>query len=145
MLILIIFPVSSCKKRQSELKNLNKILLRNYGEKLKQKSFIIVIPQSGCPGCIDRAISFIKRNIENNTFYFVVLTNVTDKKYFTYLIGPNLVLNENFMFDESNEIGRASHITIYPKIFLLDKGKVKSIIEASPKEKNIWKKLSNDE
>jgi hypothetical protein len=141
----ILFFSPACNEGEKiDFKNINKILIRNYGEKLKQKSFLIVIPQSGCPSCIDRAINFIKSNIEDNSLFGVVLTNVTDKKYFTFMIGQDLLSNGDFLFDKKNEIGRACHIYIYPIILFLNKGKVSSIVEVSPEKKDIWEKLLDD-
>lgn len=140
--ILTILFLFSCSKNRDEFNTLEKILRQDYYEQITKKAVLIVIPQTGCPGCIDRAIEFISTENEDNSNTFVILTNITDKKYFSLLIGPEIINRKNIFFDKDNEIGMASHITIYPEIFFIKNGKIKKYIEASPAKKKIWKKLS---
>jgi hypothetical protein len=127
-----------------EIETLEKKIHQTFKNIIENKSYLIIIPQSGCPGCIDRALKFVKDDISENPIFLVVLTNVSDKKYFYFLAGAKLLDNKNVQFDQNNEIGELSHTTIYPKIIFLKKGKIKSIVEVTPNDKNIWQKIAEN-
>lgn len=74
----------------------------------------------------------------------MVLTNVSDKKYFKFLAGTRMLDNKNVQFDQNNKIGELSNTTMYPKVIFLDKGKIKSIVEVTPNDKNIWHEIEGD-
>lgn len=144
MLLLFMFHESCKNVYRVEIKSLENKIHQTYEDIIKNKSYLLIIPQSGCPGCIDRALKFVQKNTSKDSTFLVVLTNISDKKYFYYLAGANVMDNENIQFDNNNEIGKLSHTTIYPKIIFLKKGKIKSIVEVTPKNKNIWQKIAGN-
>ncbi|RLD32591.1 MAG: hypothetical protein DRJ07_02670 [Bacteroidetes bacterium] len=142
ILLLFIIHESCQNDKKDEIKILeNKLHLICKNSKNK-KLYFIIIPQSGCPGCIERSLKFVRNNISNDSSYYVVLTNITDKKYFSHIVGTKVLGSKNIQFDHNNEIGILSHTSFYPKIVLIRNGKIKSIVEANPENKNIWDKIS---
>jgi len=142
--IVIVFLMISCNEEHREIRKLNNLLNQEYKYKIKKVSFIIIIPQSGCHGCISESIKFIRANLNKTSDFFVILSKITDEKYFSFYTGSEIFNNKNVYFDEGNEISRITKMTIYPQIVFIKNGKAKSIMDVSPNERNIWKKLSRD-
>ena len=52
-------------------------------------------------GCISQAIRFLKQNIENSKFQFII-TEIGDRNYQRNLIGTELYNHKNLIFNNEN-------------------------------------------
>ena len=75
-------------------------------------SDIIILPGTGCSGCITNAEVFLKNNYQNTDYYFI-LTNITSMKLLNAKIGVNLSQYTNVFIDEENTFS-SYESAIYP-------------------------------
>lgn len=85
-------------------------------------STIIVIPETGCSGCISEAGRFFKGNYHNNKILFV-FTNFYSEKALKLKFGADLFGSENICIDSDNAfyIPESSN-NIYPFVLQLHDG-----------------------
>lgn len=105
-LVLSIFLTSSCQEiKKSEKikpeKYLEDQIIELFNKNDKCFSDIIILPGTGCTGCITNAENFLKNNYQNNDYFFI-LTNITSLKLLNSKIGVNLTQNQNIYIDEEN-------------------------------------------
>jgi len=89
--------------------------------------YIIILPGSGCSGCITVAEDFLKNNHSRENYYFI-LTNVTSLKILNHKVGVDLKALPNVYIDTENRFSRPIDL-IYPAVIQWDcaDGKIKSI------------------
>jgi len=114
--------------------------IENYFHSLNVKSdTIVIIPGSGCDGCISRAQKFLIKNLErSDTNITFILTRIDDYK--TIKIRLNLFdkLNEKIIiFDKQNKLLHLGYKSIYPLFITLQEGKIKKIDYLSPENHEI--------
>jgi len=88
----------------------------------------MVIPGSGCSGCISKATDFLKNNIGSSKIFFIV-TRIEDVK----LVNIELGTHERLFLDRRNELTTLKIINIYPIFITLDDNKIVDILTLDPK------------
>lgn len=79
--------------------------------------YIVIIPESGCGGCISEAESFYIENSENNKIYFI-FTQISSVKSLKLRIGQENINKKNTYIDKENTFLSTNRETnIYPLIF----------------------------
>lgn len=66
----------------------------------KKYSFIVIIPNAGCTGCISEAVSFFQNTHDERIFF--VFTNISSVKEFRLMMGKSIVGKNNLYVDEDN-------------------------------------------
>lgn len=115
----------SCKKTDTyedkisnKLESLDNFSFQNY-------SFVIIIPGSGCTGCISEAESFFHENIDNENVFFI-FTKINSVKNLRLRFG-NLLDRINVLVDQKDSFYiRDTNTSIYPVIiYIQNKGNLK--------------------
>ena len=100
----------------------------------------VVIPTSGCTGCISSGISFLKKKIDDPAYQFVV-TEISDKKYVKQTLGHDIFNNKRLVLDFDNKWKKYDLATTYPLVIVVKDGKASLITYMDPQNKHLWSKL----
>lgn len=78
-------------------------------------SFVVIIPNEGCPGCISEAVNFYQNNRNDSIFF--VFTNIFSRKDFRLNMGAGIENRKNVYIDTKNEfLCEDENINAYPII-----------------------------
>lgn len=97
----------------SYLENVQKGLNATPSFKSGIYSYVVIIPNTGCSGCISEAVSFFRNNKDDNIFF--IFTNIFSKKDFYLNMGNSIKNKENVFIDINNEfLCEDESINAYP-------------------------------
>lgn len=103
----------------------------------------VVIPTTGCVGCISPAINFLKKNIDDPTYQFII-TEVTDKKHLKMWLGENVFKNEHLIIDYANKWRSNNLQSEYPMIAIISSNKVSQLKYIDIQLREIWNEYAKD-
>jgi hypothetical protein len=108
----------------------------NPEEDTKKYAAYMLIPNTGCSGCINSAEAVLKNMYQKTSKVKFILTNVVSVKTVQVKLGINVTNNENILVDKDNLFEKSEFNSIYPQVFFVDKsgGKILRKMEVSPKE-----------
>lgn len=76
-------------------------------------SFVVIIPNEGCPGCISEAVNFYHNNLNDSIFF--IFTNIFSRKDFRLNMGTGIENRDNVYIDTENEfLSEDENINAYP-------------------------------
>jgi hypothetical protein len=109
------------------------------GENASQYKAYVVIPNSGCSGCITSAEEMLKQSVKTSTQIKFILTNIESLKMLSYKMGFDVTKNKMILIDKGNLFNSGSLMSIYPQILLIDAkdGNVYKKMDVSPEEDGI--------
>lgn len=114
------FLVSACQQRRVEFDlDLSKILPT---EELVQYEKCIVIPRSGCAGCVSSAMNFVITNIDSLDETLVIFTGVEDLKLLKLMLGNKILGKKNVFVDTS---GMVPANIYFPTLIHLSGGEIR--------------------
>lgn len=121
-LLLLLFSISTGWQEAAifELK-LSEVLPE---EKLVLYEKCIVIPRSGCAGCISSAMSFVSENIDSLDDTLIIFTGIQDLKLLKLRLGNRVINKKNVIVDT---LGKIRENLSYPTFLRLAEGKVKNV------------------
>lgn len=100
-LLLLLLTFSSCSKEDKSIEMLN-------------SDYILVIPQNGCPGCIDKGIEFAQGYVDKACLT-IVLSKISNLRNLKIKFGYNNIVSSNVYLDT---LGRFhNQIEGYPKFY----------------------------
>lgn len=106
-------------------------------------NYILLLPETGCPGCISTAEYFLKDNSDNPEL-FTILTKIVSKKDFEIKTGIDLETNPYIFVDMAGTFSLNTENGIYPCLFIFDENKnVKEVQYQSPKN-DFFEMLSSE-
>lgn len=115
IIIVLLFSCSNpkdeyIKKVYYELNILNRQILDDY-------SYVIIIPGSGCSGCITEAENFYRNHKDNKNIFFI-FTDISSIKSIKLKIGKDVIKKSNVYFDmDDTFLSKDYSENIYPLIF----------------------------
>lgn len=137
-MFLFLFFVS-CKEKPEEIERtfLNKAIEQidipvNY-------QWIVIIPGSGCHGCIQEGELFMKRNIEKRNILYILIKTAS-VKILQQKTGVRINEHTNIYLDTHKQFDIPTNNTIYPCIVEIKDGKVLSHSFQSP-DNNAFRKI----
>jgi len=93
---------------------------------------VLVIPGSGCTGCISDAEKFVIRGMNNlQNQYLIIFTNINSLKLLKLRLGKKVHNQDNIIFDSKNLLHFRSIYPILIKVSHIDQFE---IIELDPKK-----------
>lgn len=142
LICLLIFACSDIDKSNfSDKQDLNDMFMEsvrklNPNENPKIYVAYLMIPNTGCSGCINSAESVLKDMYNKSSKVKFILTNVVSLKTLHVKLGIQVTHNENILVDTDNIFDKTEFNSIYPQIFFVSKadGKIFKRMEISPKE-----------
>lgn len=80
-------------------------------------SFVVIIPEEGCAGCISEAEDFYMANKERKDLFFI-FTNISSIKSIKLRVGKDVGDKENVFLDIDNDfLSEQFNENIYPIVF----------------------------
>ena len=103
---------------------LSKLIERELGSSLCSYEMIILIPGTGCTGCITNAESYFSNNINNKKLLFI-LTNNYSEKGLALRLGKDNISKSNVIIDREDIYYLKDYEEkIYPIIVKISDGKI---------------------
>ncbi|HTO14529.1 MAG TPA: hypothetical protein VLZ83_02110 [Edaphocola sp.] len=133
IIVLFLILLSSCSTENKKNEEyLSKRITAIMPTLNKCYSHIIIIPGSGCSGCITVAEDFLKDNYKNPECLFI-LTSINSLKIINHKIGINVSQLPNVILDYDNVYSRYN-MPIYPIVinYNCKERKVKNIVYQKP-------------
>jgi copper chaperone CopZ len=96
----------------------------------------LVIPNTGCSGCINSAEELLKSVYPKTKTIKFILTNIVSIKMLNLKLKIDVRNNEKILLDTENYFGQSRFNSIYPQIFFINQktGSVYKRMEVSPTE-----------
>lgn len=116
--ITILFIYSSCNNQKEKYINIVRIELEKLDDQLLNNySYVVIIPGSGCSGCITEAENFYIKNKDSKKIFFV-FTDILSIKSIKLKVGKDVIERENVFFDKNDAfLSNDYNEKIYPLIF----------------------------
>ena len=107
--------------------DLSKIIKVDLKDSLQQYDKIVLIPGSGCTGCISNAEDYFFKNVGNNNILFI-LTNNFSEKGLKLRLGADNLSKANVIVDEKNTFYLRNYKeNIYPVLIDITNGRIVKI------------------
>lgn len=140
VLFILIFSVSckqspANKEKEFIASNVTTLAL---GEKV---DWVVILPNLGCPGCIQEGEAFMRDHLEDPNVFFVI-TQLQSVKILQQKIGKKITGRANVLIDQDKKFDIPGENKIYPCIVQLDKGKMTGYQFQSPKNGQAFEQLS---
>jgi len=131
-----LFCVGCSSKNESPLsKDFKKALFEiSPNEKTKDCKAYLVIPNTGCTGCISSAESLLLENYKTTKRIKFILTRIESYKNLYLKLKIDINNEPNILVDSNNVFSRKPFASIYPQVFFVDSitGQIISKDEISP-------------
>ncbi|HJD10966.1 MAG TPA: hypothetical protein H9922_07430 [Candidatus Phocaeicola caecigallinarum] len=112
LLIVVMSMMSSCRP-EGYLTMVQKELADVEGFDYKDYSFLVIIPDAGCTGCISEAVNFFLHNQDDRIFF--IFTNVFSMKDFRLRMGEGIQNKKNIYVDTDNDfLCEDENVNAYP-------------------------------
>ena len=101
------------------------------------KKHLLIIPVEGCPGCRNKSLNFMKRNIENKEIGFVLTTKKSLKDIRLMLMSREIDLSdkkfESVILDVESKAYQTGIMDKFPVLYRLDDKEIqeKQVLSAS--------------
>lgn len=101
--------------------------------------YVVLIPNSGCSGCISNAENFYLENVNNSDIKFI-FTYIASKKNLYLKLNREFLSKNNVYIDLKNDFHfKNFKESIYPIVFFIENGQVVSTASVD----NLAAKISN--
>lgn len=112
--------------------------LENSDIHLENYKYIVILPGSGCHGCIQEGEFFLKQNVSNKSILFI-LSNPTSLKILQNKLQINIKNQHNIIIDKSSRFNVPTKNSIYPCVIFLDsRNKIRNIIFQKPQSRAFY-------
>lgn len=109
----------------------------------KNVSVIVIIPRSGCSGCIGMADYFFKTEGAGNEQIQFIFTKISSMKELHAKIDKDLLSLSNVFLDKEDSFCRGPLDSIYPTIAFVNNGEIQQIDYLSPSNEDIIYEMRN--
>jgi hypothetical protein len=97
------------------------------GDDLKNYKYIVIIPGSGCTGCITFAENFFVDNVDNKEMIFI-FTDIISRKQLSIKLKAENIQRPNVLIDSNKDFYLTGYKEkIYPVIATIDREKIVKI------------------
>lgn len=138
----LIISIACCSG--SELRDINKKIKEYLPADIHKYNYILLIPNSGCHGCINSVESFMRESysFDSNTRIFFILTGYPTAKNARIRFG-NILENENIHLDTINRFSGFPFIDSYPLLLVFSDKEIVKRLEIKPSTSEDVFKLIN--
>ena len=145
--LLCLFVVfCACNSETPAINNLVAKLTENaFKRQLDSVSYVVILPNTGCAGCITGVEDFAITNASKYPNILFVFTKIVSKKTLKNKLGTDFLALKNVYLDTENEWAGviAGKNEIYPNILKYSNGKLVKIRYQSPKDTDVIRDLFN--
>jgi hypothetical protein len=140
--------ISSCDKSLQNIKEgFQKLISSNLelvSKNVNSKKVILIIPRTGCSGCIGVADHFFKNNNYNTEDVLFIFTKISSAKTIRLRLGKERVESTNVIEDHDNQFSQGILDSIYPIILFMEGGEIQEIEFLSPDKKDLITKIQTE-
>lgn len=145
--LLIITVLTSCSMRNERLEQEAHHMILNqassFKHALKEKEVLIIIPRTGCSGCIGLAdYYFLEETYDTRKVQFV-FTKISSLKTLRIRLGKDKIEQSHVYIDINNSFSKGALNSLYPAIVFMDAGKIMDIEFLSPDKEHLINTLMN--
>lgn len=127
LIILLLGLFCFCCKGKDYYRDISDTIASNLKDSLKRYDMVVVIPGSGCTGCISSAEHFFIENVNNRRIKFILTYNFS-KKNLILRLGKENINQSNVLIDNDNDFYRNQYEEkIYPVAVMLNEGKITKV------------------
>jgi hypothetical protein len=101
LIIMALCLFSFCCKKSDYYSAVAEVVKSQLSDSLKQYDMVIIIPGSGCTGCITVAENFFLKNVQNTKNKFI-LTHNFSKKNIVLKLGKENIVQPNVLIDDKD-------------------------------------------
>jgi hypothetical protein len=112
---------------------------------LENSRLCIIIPRSGCGGCIDNAVQYLKTKMDSLKDVNIVITGISDKKLLKLELGSDFLSRKNVYLDTNRAFQGVKIISSYPQIVSMKDGRATEIHELDVYSSDMNKLLSGSD
>ena len=132
--LLVLYLFCSCnfkgdRKNSNIIKNVN-TFVRSHN--IVRDTYLVVVPNQGCPGCITVAEQFVKENYSNKKLT-IVFTSVMSLKILKNQMGEEILNSQNVFIDSSDVLLNQIPDAYYPFWVHIKGNKIGEVFFQSPK------------
>lgn len=144
LIVLVFFSLLSCTSGTEQFYN---SVISKYRHCINGKNKIVVVPGTGCAGCITGVEYFIDENYSKYSDVVFVFTNIQSVKLMKQKMGKVQFWEaDNIILDSENDFYNTDNKNkIYPVVIDLYKHKIRGINYISPSQKYSIEELLKNE
>lgn len=140
-LLLLIGCENSKKMAVSSLQAILNQQSTHFVHDFTQKKMLLIIPRSGCSGCIGIADNFFKNKAYQASDIQFVFTKISSLKTTRIRLGKERLNQPEVYLDVKNHFSGKALDTMYPIICFLENGQIKSLDYLNPTNKAVLNNL----
>ena len=143
--LLFVCVFVSCNETPATNNLISKLTENTFKKHLNSISYIVILPNTGCAGCITGVEDFAITNASKYPNILFVFTKIVSKKTLKNKLGTDFLALKNVYLDTENEWAGviAGKNEIYPNILKYSNGKLVKIRYQSPKDTDVIRDLLN--
>lgn len=131
--ILFFQSFMGCSRKDIRLNEIsNAVELNSKEHNFQDAMALLIVPRSGCDGCITNSERFILDNLNNLPKLHVVFTATSSQKALRLKMGDSIYNHDQVFVDLSNSFYTPALMSVYPMVAYLEEGRVISINYVSP-------------
>lgn len=143
--LLILLLLIGCNKHKEVLiGKVQEVILSKpaaFGDLVRTKEVLVIIPRTGCSGCIGLADSYFKEETYDSSRVQFVFTKITSLKTLKIRIGKEKTEQSHVYVDTENSFSAGKLGSMYPMIAFIEKGKIVELEFLSPDKKHLINRL----
>lgn len=125
LIILLFSLLCFCCKSNNYYKEISDVIASNLKDSLKSYDMVVLIPGSGCTGCISGAEYFFIENVKNRKIKFILTYNFSRKSLMLRLGKENINQSNVFIDNDNTFYLKQYEEKIYPVAILVnDEGQI---------------------
>lgn len=121
--VALLSMICVCCNNKNYSSEISKAIKNNLND-LKLYDMIVVLPGSGCTGCINGAERFFLENVGNEKIKFILTYNTSKKNLFLRLGKDNVTQQNVFIDDKDIFYLNGCQERIYPMAIILEDGEI---------------------
>jgi hypothetical protein len=143
VLYILLASCSDNHKSESKYSKLDSTIARVLPNKdLKNDKYCIIIPKSGCSGCIEGATQYVKGHVDQMKGAQIIFTGVNDMKLLNLQMGSEFLSRSQVHIDKENLFTDIKMLSDYPQVLFLESGLVTKIEELDTSNPETLKKMN---
>jgi hypothetical protein len=133
-----------CSERKSARQDLRDVMIEICSEQEISDRTIVIVPQTGCPGCITKAFLFLKDITDaGRKDVLFVINNISDKKLLRNRLSSYYMESPCVCLDMSNQLIEKGYHSIYPQVYFYESDQIVEQWTMDPDNNDKWDLLKN--
>jgi hypothetical protein len=101
--------------------------LGSYGIDIHSKNMILIVPNDGCSGCVNKMTTFASSGNYDSSLLFVFTGR--SAKEIIIRMPQKIILNNRILIDSTHQFFKLDLVSEFPKMYVVKDGKIESTLE----------------